>query len=63
MEGPGWYLNVKHATKDEWFELGPNLYHWGMFQFRESVERIASVFQALGLETKIVETVVDYDER
>jgi hypothetical protein len=62
-EGVGYYLSVKHAVKDVWREVGPDPRRWGLFQIKESVEEMAALFKSLGLETKIQEFSVEYDDR
>ena len=61
--GEGYYLHVRHAAKDVWKEVGPDPRHWGLFQFKHSVEAMAKMFQSLGLETRIEEIQVEYDDR
>ena len=61
--GKEYYLQVKHATKDEWKYIGPDPRHWGLFQIKSSVEEMAKLFDSLGLETKIEVIDVDYDDR
>jgi hypothetical protein len=63
--GKGYYLYVKHATTNEWKQVGPLPSHWGMFHetYPDSVEEMENMFKSLGLETKIEEIQVEYDTR
>ena len=63
MTGEGFYLHVKHATKDSWIMVGPDPRRFGLFQFRESVEEMSQLFKSLGLETLVEEVQVEYDDR
>lgn len=63
MRGPAWKLYVKHAKKDDWILTGPTFGHGFMFTFDSSIKAAVAHYESLGLETRVEEIVVDYDDR
>jgi hypothetical protein len=58
-----YYLRVKHATEDKWFEVGPNVSRWGFFIYKSSVEEVEKFFKSVGLQTAVEEFQIDYNDR
>lgn len=63
MIGKAWELRVKNLRTGEWDIIGPCLRWYGFFQFEDSVNEYAEIFNNLGLETEIREFETEYDDR
>lgn len=61
--GPAWKLYVKHPKDGEWIFVGPNLGVGFMFTYESSVKVAVEHYQSLGLETRVEEIQVNYDDR
>jgi hypothetical protein len=61
--GNAYHLQVKHASKEAWREVGPDPTRLGSFQIERNVKAMEQLFQSLGLETRIVVQEHEYDDR